>query len=271
MLTNIINGSEYNLELSNTWGTIRGIIRSEFSFANIKDIVGAAGLPIHELAHLQQSFHGGTSKGQLMDAIEELFFNLSQTEKNRVVSYCIEEILNRKSSLKEDLEQVLERVGWGISGNEPYPLDLQMDIDTSELPEEMHNEVKKVLKRFRDGDITGAMTSICGAVDSLTEDVYQTYDLGDHRDASYQERVAKSIDVFEVEYKRTLEETNLSDRQINIFWQNHRGSVNQAGYVLGACRREFSDVHGEQNSSSIFVKRALDCAVFIIRTIISLM
>lgn len=129
-------------------GTIRGLVRNSFSFAEIKDIVGRAGLPVHKLSHLKQKFRGGASKGQLMDGIDDLFQSLEISEQNRFVSYCIEEIIARKPSCENELEEVLARVGWGISEGEPYPLELQIDIDTTELPEELREGIKKCLKRF---------------------------------------------------------------------------------------------------------------------------
>lgn len=259
------------MELFNIWSLLRGFIRNNFSFAEIKDLVGSAGLPIHELSHLQQRFRGGASKGQLMDGIDGLFLDLSDLEKKRFVSYCIEEILSLKPDSKEELEALLERVGWGISENEPYPIEIQIDFDTTDFPDEVKEEVKKCLKRFRNGDVTGAMTSICGAVDSLTAQVYNDYNLGNHRRDSYQPRVVNSVDVFESNYKEPLLDTRISEEDANLMWHNHRQAVNQAGYVLASLRREFSDVHGEQESNPILVQRALDCAVFIIRSITSLL
>jgi hypothetical protein len=36
------------------WGGLRGPIRETFSFSDIKEIAGAAGLAVHRLGHLQQ-------------------------------------------------------------------------------------------------------------------------------------------------------------------------------------------------------------------------
>ncbi len=59
----------------------------------------------------------------------------------------------------------------------------------------------------------------------------------------------------------------LSKDECKRIWDNHRGSINQAAYVLGAFRREFSDAHGTQKASPELVQKAIDCAVFIIRSI----
>ena len=89
--------------------------------------------------------------------------------------------------------------------------------------------------------------------------------LGDHRDASYQERVSKAFRELETEYKAPL--NAISNEEIKRIWNNHRGSVNHAAYILGAFRREYSDVHGAQEAAPELVQRAIDCAVFVIRSI----
>lgn len=259
------------MQLADSWGVIRDLLRNNFSFAEIKDVIGAAGLPVHKLSHLKQKFRGGASKGQLMDGIDDLYRELTISEQNRYISYCVQEITTRKPSCKEDLENILERVGWGLSDNEPYPLELQIDAELAELPETVQVGIKKCLRRFRDGDISGSMTSICGTVDTLTEDIYNNFDLGNHKEASYHERVANSISQFEQYYIESLIEEGMTDKEAQLLWNNHKKAVSQSGYVLGGFRRNFSDTHGEQKIfQKRLLQRAIDCAIFIIRSIITL-
>jgi len=52
-------------------------------------------------------------------------------------------------------------------------------------------------------------------------------------------------------------------------WQNYRGAVNQAAFVLGALRRNANDVHGLSDRPPSLVRHAIDCGTFIIRSITS--
>ena len=253
------------IRLGDAWGSIRGIVRESLSFAQIKDLVGEAGLPIHKLAHLQQKLSGGASKGQLMDGIDGLFNNLYEDSRDRFVAACTEGLLKRNKELLEEMRTALGRVGWGITSEGVYPLRLQIELETFTLDDRMHEGIGKTLRRYRDGDFDGAVTAICGLVDAITEKVYSQKSLGNHRTDQYQERVSKAFRALESEYKTPL--NSLKEDQINRIWNNHLGAINQAAYVLGAFRREYSDAHGAQSAASELVQRAIDCAVFVCRSL----
>ena len=254
-----------NMKLGDAWSSVRGLIRSSFSFAQIKDLVGAAGLSVFKLAHLQQKFSGGASKGQLMDGIDGLVAELDVDDRARFMTSLLREAVSRKEELRPQIEELLATAGWGLVGAEPYPLSLHLDLTTSALPAKIQTGVANAMRRYRDGDAAGAITSICGIVDSLTSTAYLNNALGDPHSDSYQQRVSKSFSALERDYLASL--SGLAPDKANTLWQNHKGSVNQAAYVLGAFRREYSDVHGQQHAPPALVQRALDCAVFIVRSI----
>lgn len=258
------------MRIGNVWGSLRGIIRNNFSFAQIKDLVGAAGLAIHNLSHLQQKAPNIASKGQLMDAIDGMIIKLSLEDQDRFVVSCIAEILANNSKCREDLELVLSRIGWGIIGSEPYPMQLQIDLETSELDASIREGIANCLRRYRDGDASGSMTSICGIVDSLTGNIYSINGLGDHKKDSYQQRVVKSFSSFELKFKQTLYSSSIPEEEIKILWHNYCGAINHTAYVLSSFRREFSDAHGWQRAPAELIQRSLDCAVFIVRSIAAL-
>jgi hypothetical protein len=250
--------------IGDAWGSIRGIVRETLSFAQIKDLVGEAGLSIQRLAHLQQRL-GGASKGQLMDGIDELFNELDEDTRDRFVTSCVEGLLKRNEDLLEELQTTLGRVGWGVTSEGVYPLRLQIELETFKLDNRIQEGITKTLRRYRDGDFDGAVTAICGLVDVITEKVYSQKLLGNHRTDKYQERVAKAFRALESEFKTPI--SSLRADEIDKIWKNHFSAVNQAAYVLAAFRREYSDAHGAQNAEPELVQRAIDCAVFIIRSI----
>lgn len=253
--------------IGEAWSSIRGTLRESFSFAQIKDILGASGLAVERLAGFQQAFTGGASKGQLMDGVDELVSELDAARRDRFVVACIEEMVARSEKAKDELERLLRRVGWALSGGSPYPLRLQVALETAELSDESASGISTALQRYRDGDFDGAITAICGAVDSRTEKIYFAKNLGDHKAAAYQERVSRSFQALEPEFEASLLSPKLLADEVSRIWHNYRGAISQAGYVLGAFRREFSDAHGAQDSPPHLVQSALDCAVFILRSL----
>lgn len=257
------------VRIGDAWGSIRGVIRESFSFSQIKDLVGEAGLPIHKLSHLKQSGSGYTSKGELMDGVDGLFNSLDEDARDRFVVASVEGLLKQRGSFLEELRTTLGRVGWGVTPDGVYPLRLQIELETLKVGNGIQEGIAKTLRRYRDGDFDGAVTSICGVVDAITESVYSQKSLGNHRTDAYQEKVAKAFRALEGEYKNPL--NSLGNAEKNIIWENHYKAVNQAGYVLGAFRREYSDVHGVQNAAPQLVQRAIDCAVFIVRSIAGLL
>ncbi len=110
---------------------------------------------------------------------------------------------------------------------------------------------------------------VCSALDTLTMLVYEKHGLGDAHGASYQERISRSFQVFEKAYKAGLTEAQVEEQEVIRIWQNYKGAVNQAAYVLGSFRRNTSDVHGMSECSAALVRHAIDCGTFIIRSITS--
>lgn len=247
------------------WDSIRSTIKDSFSFSEIKDLLGRAGLPVHKLAHLQQKAGGGATKGQLMDGIDGLYSELTHEERHRFVCHVIENSIALKPDMLDSFNKALEVIGWGITNGIPYPLSLQINVEEVKLPEKIKRDLVKSIQRYRDGDISGAITMICASVDDLTESFYNRYPLGNHKTDAYHERIAKSFRALENEYKDKLEKEKVSPTEVLKIWQNHSKSIGQAAYVLGSLRR-FSDVHGDKEAPAIFAQRALDCSIFIIRS-----
>ena len=254
------------MEIADIWPTLRGLVRDEFTFSEIKELGGASGLPVHQLSHLSQG-SSKTSKGTLLDALDGQFIQFAEEDRNRITENLIREIWTRMEAVRARLIELLERFGWGITDGEPHPLVLQVNVEVTELPEDQRELLSKALRRYRDGDFDGAVTAICSMVDDLTEAAYQQHNLGDHRNASYQERVNVAFRVREIGIKDDLDNAGFSNQEVTRTWDNLRSSVNGSAYVLGAFRREISDVHGCSNAPRQLVQQALDAATYIIRNL----
>ena len=178
--------------LREVWSVLREPLTSALSFTQMKEVAGGAGMPVARLSHLRQSTPGGgmgASKGTLADALDGLFNDLTPEQQDRVTGHVVAELVSRSNDAgKERLDELLERAGWHLVGGEPAPLTLSAPPAAAPLPQTVQRAFGKAVRRFRDGDFDGAMTSIVGVVDTLTEDIYIASGLSDHKRASYHQR-----------------------------------------------------------------------------------
>jgi len=263
--------------IGDCWSSVRGLLEYH-STKTIKEFLGKAGLPVYKIED------SGTWKGPLLDAADSMMRTFDDDTKDRIARGCIEELIScerRKSEIAakqdkktdtiyfQEIERVLARVGYGISGNDVFPLSLQLDLEMAALPADVSEAIAEALRRYRDGKYAGAITCACGAVDQTTERLFLENSLGDHKEASYQERVSKAFATKEDQYCAPLRAKGLPPNEVKQIWENHKKAISQSAYVLGAFRREYSDVHGGQSAPVEFVQKSLDCAVFILRSFLN--
>jgi hypothetical protein len=251
------------LRLATAWPALREILL-RFSFADMKTLTASAGLPITKLSHLRQTSGGGrsTGKGELADAIDGLFNDLDPDAQDRVTANLISDLLRRTGADDERLVELLERAGWTLIGKEPVPLRLRLDAFPTPLPGSVEDGLAKAARRYRDGDLDGAMTTIVGLVDETTENIWAAHDLGDHKLASYHERVVKAHTTHEAAFRASL--TGMDDGEAGRTWDAQKRAVNGAGEVLAAYRRNYADVHGAKPSDAELVEAALHAAALVI-------
>lgn len=249
--------------LAGAWSALREILL-RFSFADMKTLTASAGLPIMELSHLRQTSGGGrsTGKGELADAIDGLFNDLDPDAQDRVTANLISDLLRRPNADEERLIELLERAGWTLVGNEPVPLSLRLDALPTPLPESVGDGLAKAARRYRDGDLDGAMTTIVGLVDETTEAIWAADGLGDHKAASYHERVVKAHTTREARFCQSLAEMDTAEA--GRTWDAQRRAINGAGEVLAAYRRNYADVHGAKSPDAELVEAALHAAALVI-------
>jgi hypothetical protein len=56
-----------------------------------------------------------------MDAIDGLVAASDNDSRDRFVAACVTEIVQRSETARGELETVMNRVGWGVSDEGPYP------------------------------------------------------------------------------------------------------------------------------------------------------
>jgi len=224
-------------------------LSKHLSFSTIKDVVAVAGLDVTSLAHLTQHGKRPAAKGALMDGIDGLYGQLAPERKELFIRTVAEEGVRRSPTMEADLDTSLRRLGWQFLEGRLLPVEILDRIDVDAVPEAARHDLAKAAARFRDGDLTGALSAACSAVDSACANVYNSKQLGDRAKAeSFQEKVSRSLqaqgalDTLE-DSLRTLDWMPEEALQLR---RNLQQSLNQAAYVMQSLRSRMSDAHGSR-------------------------
>jgi hypothetical protein len=255
--------------INQAWNALRATLQSDFSFYDIKEIVGLAGFDLASVAHLEQKAGGGASKGQLMTGIDRGLKALDEESEKRFIAVVAEEVLKRKPDSRQSLDENLLRLGWSLCGDAVIPIEI-LDVSTlGELPSESQADLTKAAQRLRDGDLSGAISSACGALDAATSSTYASANLGDPTAASFQERCKKALAASGVipKLEKNLSELGWNNGDIKMFQKNFEGVMNQMAYVMQTLRSKMGDVHGTKPILKSLVFDCLKWAELILRTL----
>lgn len=249
------------------WGPIRSTLSNAFSFSDIKVIVGYAGLDMVKLAGLEQRPTGGATKGQLLSEIDRAVGAMDVDALSRFAAICCEEMLRLRGGTAGELDRVLSRVGWSFTNGTLVQNEIFSIEDLIPLTELSHQDLLKAASRLRDGDLSGALTAACGALDTATRDIYQRYGLGNEQHSSFQERIKRCMTALEIEEKfaAELKEIGWSPADIGPLTKNLTGSLNQAAYVMQNLRSGMGDVHGTKTVVSAVVYDAIKWSSLLLR------
>ena len=253
--------------LNSAWSALGAVLRDAFTFYDIKEIAGLAGVDPTRLARLEQKAGGGASKGQLITALDREIGELNYATKMRVLNHIAEEVLSRSPDQTERLGEYLSRLGWQLLGGRLIPIELMDASELAELPTTATADLTKAAARLRDGDLDGALAAACAAVDSSTAAVYLEKGLGSPRKDGFQKRCSEALKA-----KGTI--GDVTDELIGLGWaredaqrlaDNLRGALNHGANVMQGLRSGMSDVHGSKRVMPALVFDSLKWAALIVR------
>jgi len=249
------------------WSLIRSVLHESVSFGTIKAIVGLAGVDMTRLAHLEQRPSGGASKSQLLSSVDSQFAEMDSAKRERFIRITTEEILRRGPDLEPSFRDYLNRLGWTLHEGNLIKLDILDVSELTKLPSEARPDLVKSANRLRDGDLSGALSSACGAVDAVTTRIYHDKALGDPGKTSFQEKVSRSLKATGIipKLEADLAELGWDEAEIKIFRENLVGSLNQAAYVMQTLRSKMADVHGTKPALEPIVFDSIKWASLIVR------
>lgn len=232
------------------WGPVRAALERE-SFGRIKSVVSRTGvIDVAALSRLR-SGPGGASKGELMTAIDDLYAGLDPAQQERAVRGIVEQLAEGAPGSTADLERDFNRLGWNLVGVSLVPIELLDAGDRTYLPEASIADLMKAARKFLDGDLSGAVTSACAAVDAACSLVYQDKLKEDPNAArSLQEKVKRSVSAVGVldSLGAELSAIGVGEADGKKIAENLNGAINHSAFVLQKLRAIVSDAHGTRPS-----------------------
>ena len=234
--------------LNQAWAALSVVLRHEFTFYDIKEVVGLAGLDVTRLASLVQRAGVGTSKGQLITALDREIGSLDDATKRHVLTHIAEEIVARRPDQRKCLDDLLERMGWQYLRGRLIPSELFDVSDLAELPEAAKTDLVKAVTRLRDGDLDGSLAAACAAVDSASNAVSAegriTAQPRDGLQARFKTALATRGTMDRLE--RELREMGWEKDDSARLAKNLHGALNHGALVMQTLRSRMSDVHGSK-------------------------
>lgn len=247
-------GSPLTLDTpSSAWPPVRACLR-QLRFSDIKEILGLGGLDLSLLAHLAK----GEPVERLLTTVDGAIAKMKDAERKRFLRIVAEEIVRRRPELENNLTEYLSRLGWTFSNRTLLPVAVFDQADFDDLPDDSHKDLIKAAQRIRDGDLSGAISAACAAVDATTTAVYRELELGDPSAVSFQDRCIASFKARKVldKLEQQLRDLGWKEAHIKPLKENFQGAFRQGAYVLQTLRSKMGDVHG---SKPILRSLVFDC------------
>lgn len=250
--TDTLGMSEFGL--LDLWGPLRAAMEEHLLFSQIKRIVALAGLDMSKISHLSQQKgyrQMGDTKGTLMTAIDGEYGRLPAARQKQFLIIVAEKAAELNPELLSDLDEMLHQLGWQYVQGQFLPIKVLEEYDLESVAQSARPDLLKAATRFRDGDLDGALTAACGAVDSACGKVYGDMSLGDPAQAnSFQEKVSRAVDATDSlgRLERDLVSLGWPEHEATKLRKNLKGSLNQAAYVMQTLRSRMSDAHGSKET-----------------------
>lgn len=219
-------------DVSRLFGVLLAALRNSHSLTAARLIVAKAGIT------------GVNDGGQYWDpflaAVDSKFQSLELTSREQALRILADELLS--DCVRSDMA----RLGYEYIAGAFVPVEMFDRRESLFVPQSSASELEKAMKRLADNDESGAITTACGAVDSLMQDIYGRLGLGDPGRTAFAAKVAtavKRLAVFEG-LKREFVELGMSDANSDKIVSEWRASVLHAAEMLQTLRSKMGDVHG---------------------------
>lgn len=228
-----------------------GALRSELnklSVQQIRNTVAAAGFAVSQITAKAEAQSGLGSRAEVMPAVDRLFGQMSSSAQEVALRVLAERLTGRDPELDASVQDTLSKHGYLFVEGNFVPVK---DLDAREaqfIPPSAASELGRAMSRLLDGDHSGAITSACGAVDLVTQSIYEKHGLGDPGRVSFQAKVNTALKhrrVFE-DMDQEFVDIGMKPADASSLVDEMKESTNHAAQALQVLRRAMGDTHGSK-------------------------
>ncbi len=229
---------------------IFGILSSEcadaFSTGVLAKVARSAGLDL--------SVVRGTDlnrRAPILGAMETSFSKLGEGQKAAALTSLARALFQNEETAKKAQEALaVHHVTFVNNGFSR--IDVLDPREAEFLPKSATGELATAIERLHRKDATGALTSACGAVDTVMQAIYAKYGLGDPGKIGFAAKVGTACDRLNV-WSTTIDEL------VGLGWtrddaehaaEHLKRATNAAAEALQLFRKRMSDAHGQKPAES---------------------
>jgi len=228
-----------------------GALRSELNKLPVQEIrntIAAAGFDVTKITAKAEARSGLGSGAEVMPAVDRLFGEMPPSAKEAALTILAERLIGKSEDLAKSVQEILGRHGHQYVGGAFVPVHFLDAREAQFLPASASAELARAAARLADGDNSGAITSACGAVDLVTQQVYEKHGMGDPGKVAFQAKVntaLKQLGIFEDMESEFRALGMKPDDALSITNDLHQ-AANHAAQALQVLRRAMGDTHGSK-------------------------
>lgn len=221
---------------------------NDLSVQNIRNTVAAAGFDVSQITAKAEARSGLGSRAEVMPIVDRLFGQMSGTAQETALRILAERLIEDNPELAVSTQDILGRHGYQFVDGQFVPVQ---ELDAREaqfIPSSAATELGRAMSRLIEGDHSGAITSACGAVDLVTQAIYENHDLGSPAGASFQTKVNtafRRLRVFE-NMKQEFVDIGMKPEDASGLIDEMKKASNHAAQALQILRRAMGDTHGSK-------------------------
>ncbi len=119
-----------------------------------------------------------SSTQDLLLEMDRIFREMAPHAKLPALTILAEKLISKHSDFETSVQNILGKHGYQFEEGAFVPIGILDARERQYLPAVAASNLEKAMERLGSGDYTGAITSACGAVDSILRAIYQRDHLG---------------------------------------------------------------------------------------------